>query len=142
MTTENTDSSQKIDVEKIMEEIRADIKCKGYNNDMLSFSDVYVAPSDTFQKDVFDENVTDINNQWDIPYYRPIIGNPIKKFIQKVIRKLMKPVSFPVVIDQAEFNSRVASVMNQMKLYIETEQKEKELLIKKIEELQKKIEEK
>ncbi|CUX40509.1 hypothetical protein BN3590_01217 [Clostridium sp. C105KSO15] len=35
---------EKIDVEKIMEEIREDIRIKGYTNDMLSFNDVIVEP--------------------------------------------------------------------------------------------------
>lgn len=137
ITNENIDSPKEIDVEKIMEEIKAEIKRKGYTNDMLSFSDVSVFQTDVFNDDVFSDALDSVSRKWNVSYYKPLVGNPLKIFVTKVIRKIIKPLMFPLVTEQTEFNASVAQFINQLCLYLEKERREKEFLLKRIDELEK-----
>lgn len=139
---ENADSSQNIDVTKIIEEIRAEIKLKGYTNDMLSFSDISIKSSDIFDSDFFDDKFVEMNRKWEVLYYRPIADNAVKSFFKKAIRKLIKPIMFPIVTEQLEFNVSVVQVLNQIRLYMEKEAKEKDNLLKRVEDLEAKLKEK
>ena len=87
-------TNQSIDVSEIMEQIRTEIKEKGYSSDMLSFADVpNDADSDTsgerFDADMLRANVQYISTHHRVDPYRPLAGNPIAVFFKKVIRKLV-----------------------------------------------------
>ena len=118
---------QEINVEEIMQEIRAEIKEKGYTKDMLSFKDVVsdVSTALPVEFDIVElrEVIERMNETFDIPWYRDV-GGGIKGFIKKVIRKLNMFLIAPVTEDQSEFNSRVVNSSNQVLCFIE-EQNEK-----------------
>ena len=99
-----------VNIEKIMDDIRAEIKEKGYTSDMLSFKDVTGKGashgemlSDTELADTLDT----ANSLAVVPFDRPITGNPIAVFIKKLIRKLIRFYIRPIVEQQNEFNAQL-----------------------------------
>lgn len=133
-----------IDVEKIMEEIREDIKRKGYVDDFPEFEDTFykIAPS---HKGIFDvteyqEQIQYLNENWNIPVHRNFSGQgtvgKIKVIIQKGVRKCIKFYVRPIIDDQNKFNARVTSSFNIINLYIAHMQEENEALKKRIEQLE------
>lgn len=109
------DTIKQIDIEKIMEEIRADIRAKGYVNDIPSFETSLVAvnPSGNFSLNTAELNfeIGLMNQTWNVQAYRPV-GKGIKAFIKKVIRKLTKFYVEPIVKDQDDFNAHCVRAMN------------------------------
>lgn len=115
-----------INVEKIMEEIRDEIKKKGYKPDAMAFETVQADNADAFQKSLFNEEVRNVNLSFQVPYYFPIEGK--MTFVKRVIRKLGCFLMVPILNNQNTFNAHVTRTINQMAQYIEyQERKEKEL---------------
>lgn len=132
---------EKINIEQIMEEIRAEIKAKGFTNDMLSFDDI--VDSNTKHKNI--EDYYDIlNNTWNIQAYRVLPGGSgllgkIKVFMKKVLRKLIKFYIEPVVNEQNEFNANNVRLLNLISSYMELNDKKIEILESEIEHLRKQL---
>lgn len=134
-----------INVEKIMEEIRAEIKKKGYVDDLPDFSDTFctIAPSHRgiFDKDEFQKSVQYLNENWNIQAYRQLVGNglagKIKVLIRKIIRKCIKFYIEPIVEEQDKFNAKVTTSFNILTLYVTQMQEENDKLKKQIEQLEK-----
>lgn len=134
-----------INVEKIMEEIRAEIKEKGYVDDLPDFSDTFctISPSHRgiFDKDEFQETVQYLNENWNVQAYRQLIGNglagKIKILIRKIIRKCIKFYIEPIVEEQDKFNGKVTTSFNILVLYVTQMQEENSNLKKQIEQLEK-----
>lgn len=119
-----------INIEKIMEEIRNEIKDKGYTNDMLSFNDVQVDSTDVnvnkFDKVVFNEELYTLNTLWNIQLYHNLgdakgIKSKIIVFIKRVIRKCVKFYIEPIINEQSTFNATAVRTFNLLNCYI-TEQ--------------------
>lgn len=132
---------KEINIESIMQEIKADIRAKGYTNDLLSFDDVVVDTGSThvvkFDKVKFNEELFTINHEWEVQAYRPLQGNKITVFFKKVIRKLVYFFVEPIVLAQDGFNAALVRMMNEMNCYIDEQEQEIEGLKKQIEQLQK-----
>lgn len=116
---------QQINVEQIMEEIRAEIREKGYTADMLSFMDVPL-PAEH-------ENTTDGSPAADaveqmrrtsfIAWRRPV-NSGIKGIVKRVLYKLTGFIVAPVTEDQTVFNSSAVSMAEQIWAAFEAQQKE------------------
>lgn len=136
--------SNEINIESIMQEIRADIREKGYTNELLSFNDVIVDTSSMnaskFDKISFNEEIYTVNHSWNVQAYRAISGSKVAVFFKKVIRKMVYFFVEPIVMEQDGFNASVVRVMNQMNCYIDEKNRENEDLKKQVEELTAKIE--
>lgn len=122
-----------IDVENIMQEIRDDIKTKGYTNDMLSFNDMAVDTSDLvvpeFNMYDFNEEIKLLNRLWNVRANRPIVSNGtirsnISTFVKKVIRKFIKFYIEPITTDQATYNAMVVKTVNRLNCYIQENNKD------------------
>ena len=119
---------QEIDVEKIMEEIRQEIKEKGYKESDLSFQDIPVSKvvneiiRQEYSPQEFQNLLRQMNGSTNTHFYRPV-GGGIKGFVKKVVRKLIAPIVLPVCEEQELFNSLTVQTMNQMQLYIELQEK-------------------
>ena len=128
-----------INVEEIMEEIRKDILEKGYTNDMLSFEDIKVQEcaidSARFQMQEMARELSVVNSNYELHFYREYEGNFIKNIIKKVIRKIIKPIIFPICEEQIRYNVAVTRVLNQMNLYIQDLEKGKKELADELETL-------
>jgi len=139
MSIQNSD----IDIELIMQEIKADIKEKGYTNDLLSFNDIVVDTStmnvSKFDKISFNEEIYTVNHTWNVQAYRVINGSKIALFFKKVVRKMVYFFVEPIVLEQDGFNASIVRLMNQMNCYVD-ETKEQNLALKKqVEDLTEKI---
>ena len=103
-----------VNIEKIMDDIRAEIKDKGYTSDMLSFSDVTGKSSfhgnGEEEADLAD-SIGAASSLAMVPFDRPITGNPIAVFIKKVIRKLIRFYIRPIVEHQNEFNAHTVRAL-------------------------------
>lgn len=110
-----------INIEEIMAQIKREIKEKNLTSDMLSFEDVpYKKPVQVSRNGNAsigdaDETLASMNAHYYIQPYKPISGNPLKVFIKKVIRKLVKFYVEPVVFEQNEFNANTVSVLNTLR---------------------------
>ena len=118
-----------VDVEKIMEEIRQEIKEKGYNDSMLSFRDVDGSEqlkeltSDVFDLGEMERVVQQMNMRSHVEWYHPVEGTAFANFFKKVIRRLCRFMLIPIVDHQNAYNSSAAQSMNQALSYIKEQQK-------------------
>jgi hypothetical protein len=104
-----------VNIEEIMDEIRADIKKKGYTDDVLNFDDADIAY---------------IRDQWHIQINTGTDNNFIlKRLIKKIIKKLSLFIVSPIIEHQSHFNLSVSKIL------IDDIKKEQELLKGKIENL-------
>jgi len=107
-----------VNVEKIMADIRAEIKEKGYTSDMLSFKDVTAKGSfEGGDSTELGEAVRAMNAVSLVPYDPPITGNPIAVFIKKIIRKLIRFYIRPTVEQQNEFNAQTVNAVSAIGRY-------------------------
>lgn len=108
---------EKINVQKIVEEIRKEIEEKGYTEDMLSFHEIPIENellTDEFQMSEWKNNLKMANARCQINYYREIPQTGIKKFIKRVIRKLAGFLIIPIIEEQNDFNAYVVRCLNQV----------------------------
>lgn len=102
---------QEINVEQIMEEIRAEIKAKGYKASDLNFEDEWDITSISKQKNETLNRLNDllaqIESTKELHYYSEIKGFFIKRFIKRFTRKMVKFLIFPIVEEQNRFNNNV-----------------------------------
>lgn len=116
---------QQINVQKIMEEIRAEIKEKGYTADMLSFEDVPLA--EEVEKFAGGENLSGTVNRMRgmafIAWRRPV-NQGIKGMIKRALYKLTGFVAAPITEDQTAFNSEAVSAFEQLYALLEEQKKE------------------
>lgn len=137
-----------VDVEKIMQEIRDEIKQKGLDKELLSFEPVrsknVSETYDCFDYDCFLENVDRINRTCLLQPNKPIVGNPLIVLVKKTIRKFMRFYIAPIVCDQSEFNVHVTRATNSIRYYIDECRKDKEqieALLARVEALEKQLKE-
>lgn len=135
---------ESIDVIRIMEEIKKEIKEKGYMDDLPEFSDIFytMPPSrkGIFDIEEFEAEVQYLNEHWNISAYRQLPkwgrAGEIKVFIKKVIRKCVAFYIEPIVKDQDYFNEKITSSFNILNLYIAQMRAENEELKKRITQLE------
>lgn len=135
-----------VNVEEIMKQIRAEIAEKGLQDDAIEFEELMeidsMDESQDFSRKRLNENVTYLNEHWEVAAYRQLYASSGLKgkmfvFVKKVIRKLTKFYVEPIVYDQNQYNASVTRSMNEMKRFIRETQQENQELKKRIEELEK-----
>ena len=89
-----------IDVTRIMEEIRANIKESGADKIPLSFTD----ESSGASASTLDEAVRYLAYNYEVTAYRMLEGNKIKRFFKKCIRKAGSFFVLPIVAQQNKLN--------------------------------------
>lgn len=111
---------QEINVENIMQEIREDIKRKGYTSDMLSFHDVVVPINEgyTYDYEELKKLVYKMDQQCHVAWSRELPGNLIVVFIKKVIRLFVAFLIAPISDEQNSFNGSTTRVIHQLMGYI------------------------
>lgn len=118
--------NEEINIEKIMQEIRQDIKSRGYKESEIHFEDIPVRNSvdvgseiESFDRNEFQKSIDYINKNWEIPYYFPLGTNKTAVFIKRVIRKLIKFLLYPINQQQNEMNAHFVKSFNQLRNYID-----------------------
>lgn len=131
-----------ISVEKIMEEIREDIKNKGYTNEMLSFRDIetYDVMFDEFTQSEYESALHNMGVYAYVPWYRDLSQSKVKRIVQKVIRKISAFLIAPISEQQSDFNFEVTRAFQQIAGYIEQNENQIEINKKTIELLEERIE--
>lgn len=142
---------EKINVEEIMEQIRIEIKEKGYSEESLDFGSVDI-PKEAgyyYNNAELKSLIGQMNAIYYVPHRYPVTGNPVTRFIKKVIRVLISFVIKPISANQNEFNANVTRSFNQMVGYVEQQneiiqqyEKNLELLEAKIRRLENRLDEK
>lgn len=120
---------KEINVEEIMEEIRADIKERNLLETDLKFQDVEVL-NDVFRMMIWQDELKMANIYSTINLYGDVGGSGIKRFVKRFIRKCVRFYVQPMLEQQNKFNAHCVRVLNEMNLYIS----ENEKRIKEIEE--------
>lgn len=130
-----------INIEEIMQEIRQNIKDKGYDKEPVSFEEIEmpqgaVSGGEGYQADVLLSELEYLNHNYYNQFHVPINGgNPFAVLIKKVIRKLTRFLVVPLVEFQNQYNASSLRCMNQMKEYIT----ELETYQSRVEELEKEL---
>ena len=133
-----------VNIEKIMQEIRGEIKDKGINQEILEFDEFAEfdsgyridETSGKFDLLFFYGSMNKANAHYLYEFNRPIYGNPISVLIKKTIRKITRFYVQPLAIDQMQFNTYNIQALNCIRDYIIEQEKNKVL----IDEMSKKIE--
>ncbi len=105
---------QQINVEKIMDQIKSEIKEKGYTEDMFSFQDIPLDDTDY---------VEEMKGTAFIDWHQPV-SKGIKGFLKKVIQKCIAFSVAPIAEGQTRFNSTAISAIEELYLLIEEQRKE------------------
>ncbi|MDE5771738.1 MAG: hypothetical protein K2I06_08965 [Ruminococcus sp.] len=123
--------NKSIDTEKIMSEIRLEIKKKNIDADILSFEDIpYKKPAGVSFSGNPDKAVDYLCSRSYVQSYHQIDGNPVIVFIKKSVRKIIKFHTEPIVSEQNNFNASAVTALTSLR----NTQKQ---LIKRIEKLEK-----
>ena len=113
----------KIDVEKIMDEIRQEIKEKGYTNDLLSFQDVEIesdAAKAEFDMNEMKNCVQAANMSARVEYYHQMIPHRgLKNIVKIVLRKILRFLLLPLLEEQNRYNADSVRTINQLTRYVE-----------------------
>ncbi|MDR2446408.1 MAG: hypothetical protein LBD58_03815 [Treponema sp.] len=116
----------KIDIEKILADIRKEIKDKGYTNDMLSFGVSFnndfasvFSEADLFAPVDVQRDIENLHNHWEIVLYDPLKGNPLSMLVKRCVRKLTHFLLEPIVFEQRLFNASVTRIITKIKGYMD-----------------------
>jgi len=125
MGTENND----INVEEIMEQIRENIKERGYDKIPLSFEDIKISDpvikgDAKYDPNSFNKEMTYLNNNWNNDWNIPISGGGMRAKLKKVVRKVTRFIVAPIVSFQNEYNASNVRLMKQMECRIEELEKQ------------------
>ncbi len=140
-----------INIEDIMDEIREEIRQKGYTDDMPSFEEIENREESGYQysEEEYLALLHEINVNNNIVWYRELEGGFLSRLLKKVVRKLTSFLGVPVVVDQSAFNASVTREFNQLAGYMDEQKDELNrcrqeiaLLTDKVEELQESLDEK
>lgn len=115
---------KEIDVEKIMSEIRKDIKAKNYEETAFDFNSIKIKTIDeikvmTFNINELKNSLSFLTSNWGITPFCTLQGTGIKLFIKKAIRKIVRPSFIQNFDSQKRFNEKVAQALTQMIFFIE-----------------------
>ena len=117
-----------LNVEQIMSDIREDLHLQETWEDLPDFESVPFpsgAPGRAMSEGAgydmaeFPAEVEELNHAWNITYYWPLSFKPYRRFIQKVIRRILKFLFVILIHQQNEVNMRVVRAFNGTKAYID-----------------------
>ena len=126
---------QEVNVEKIMEEIRDQIRREEGMSDIPAFEDIPLRgeaptvpaepPADSTEAEkeknwpFFIKSLQYLNNNYDIPYYWSFGPSSVKTLAKRVIRKLLKCLLAPILAMQNGFNAHAVRCLNQLRYFVE-----------------------
>lgn len=118
--------------EEIMQEIKQDIKNKGYCEKILNFREVDlhtdISEQECYAQDTFEEHVSNMNHIYAVKVEHKQNVNIAKRIMQKIVAKFIRFYIEPIVEEQVQYNMEVVNAMNQIRLYhIQSQQDIEEL---------------
>jgi len=114
-----------ISVEKIMDEIRDQIRREKVMADIPSFEDIPIRDNEHKEQEtgsdcdwpLLMESLQYVNRNYDVPYYWSFGPNSLKTFAKRVVRKLLKCLVAPILAMQNNFNAHVVQCLNQLRYF-------------------------
>lgn len=126
---------QEVNIEKIMEEIREQIRREEGMSDIPAFEDIPLRgeepttltewPADSTEAEKENnwpfliKSLQYLNNNYDIPYYWSFGPSSVKTLAKRVIRKLLKCLIAPILAMQNGFNAHAVRCLNQLRYFVE-----------------------
>lgn len=112
--------SLEVNIEEIIQEIRREIREKGYKETDLSFSDIpmpAVQQPSAFSPEHMEEDLQNILDHLNANHLHDIMlpfqsSNPAASVIKKIIQKMVRFLFYPVLAQQNTVNSNVVSALN------------------------------
>jgi hypothetical protein len=107
-------AASSINIEEIMEEIRADIKARGYMDDISNFDNVPEDPARTAGPNLsgLSADIAYIRDQWNVMITIMENNNSkLKKLVKRIIRKMSFFLLFPITSHQSQFNFSVSKIL-------------------------------
>ena len=137
---------QRVDIEGIMRKIREEAEKLRYE-EPVSFEDVEIPAVMTEKNDrdsefslkKAEQTLDHINAMWEIPYGHVINGNPLKKLLARLARKINKPTGAPMAEDITKFNAEATQGMNEIMKFIRGALKKEDEMSRRIFELETEI---
>ncbi len=131
-----------INVEQIMEQIRADIKERGFKDSDIDFESVTSFDDDvTYSIERYNNVVTAAGLKRYVASYRPLSGNIIGRFIKKIIRRMVAFYIESIVDDQNGFNECIYESIKLNRSKLEQDTYAIKALEKRLEECEERISE-
>ena len=117
---------ENMDMEKIMEDIRASLPDSEEGWARIRFEVIPVDAAASaeesgtghFDQEEFDKNAIRAGETWPVPYYRDIPGGKVKVFFKRVVRKLIRFCVDPITQDVTAFQQAVSRCLTSLRRYI------------------------
>lgn len=135
-----SESGNVVNVEEIMKEIEKTAYTIA-KNDIPSFEECTVLHQDPENNNIVAENVVTFSgalNELKANAYNPFyteLGHGIKAFIKRIIRKVLKPIIFPMSERQNAYNAYVSNTIESAYKQIQDLQAQIEVLTEKTEKM-------
>jgi O-antigen chain-terminating methyltransferase len=117
-----------IDIEKIMEEIRADIAAKGLTDDIPEFGSFSLPQEEAseFNMNILEDTIERLGFCWKIESdheirSRPGLAGRLIIFVKRIIRKCIRFYMLPVILEQNEVNKTVLDSLVQLENFVKTQ---------------------
>ena len=143
-----------INVEKIMDEIRARLPQQEEDWKALRFEDIPVAGEGEdcrekpFDKRELDKSLAAASGKEQLAFFRPMPDGRVKGFAKRVVRKLIRFCVEPICLDASAFHQSVMGVLQSLRRFVgemlaQNKRRDAEiaLLRAEVEELRRKIDE-
>lgn len=144
------DVTTALDMDKILGEIKHEIEEKQFKLDEVDFEDIPIIQhvddkiemQDTFSAGNYEKEFRIMKSRWRVPETPQFTSNnPISQAAKYIVPKLSRCVVIPLVTMQNAFNYSIVRLNGQVRNYIKENEKEKENMQKRIDELEKMLEE-
>lgn len=126
---------EKIDVAEIMANIRQEIADKGYTKEEISYAQALANMDGAnldkcYNRRALRTKYEYVSGHYNNPIFFELKGNPVKVFLQKVIRRIFLFVIYPAFQFQNVFNEGVVDCIRQVRNYIEENEEVKHTPVK------------
>lgn len=120
-----SENIQSVDVEKIMEEIRANINAREETDEVLSFDESSadmeygneIVGSVVYTDKELHHYVVNANQEHNIPFYQMIPKGGLKSFVKRFIRRTVAFIILPLRDAQNRYNANVVHALMQIEAY-------------------------
>ena len=110
-----------IDVEKIMDEVRAQAARERPVWEAVRFEDIPLdtdaagdEPGGAAAPEELERDVAEAREHWRVAFFRPIQGGRLKGFFKRAVRKLIRFCVEPVTLEVTAFNRSVARCLGSL----------------------------
>jgi hypothetical protein len=117
-----------IDIEKIMEEIRADIASRDLTDDIPEFGSFSLPQEEAleFNMDILEDTIKRLVFCWNIePDHairsRPGLAGRVIIFVKRIIIKCIRFYILPVILEQSKVNKTVLDSLVQLENFVKTQ---------------------